>query len=247
MTDEEIYDAFKKRFPNIPITLRAIKHLIENHNLERFCIPPDTDRPWELRKDNKIQCAICGRWLKFINHAHLKKHGLTAREYKLKFGIKQNFPLASEAYSALLKLRNERRLKLLHQKFPDLFKNQLKNIRPYSYQKPKQFVIERIESGVQKKAAKAPKPRKYRSIITPELIKHLRDNFNLSFSQISQIIKIKFNITLSDTTIKRIYFGTREYYKLKNYKHTRKFLSQDEFENLLPHILNHLSKTGLTS
>ncbi|MGA1847614.1 MucR family transcriptional regulator [Deferribacter abyssi] len=108
MTDEEIYETFTKEFPDVNVTLKSIKHLINRFNLEKHCIPPNTDKPWELVRENKVQCAICGRWLKTL-HGHVEsKHDITISEYKEKFGINSTQPLCcnniSERYSKRAKI-----------------------------------------------------------------------------------------------------------------------------------------------
>ena len=41
----------------------------------------------EYFSHDKIQCLICGEWRNSLNRAHLETHFLTAKEYKLKYGI----------------------------------------------------------------------------------------------------------------------------------------------------------------
>ncbi|MGA1847615.1 hypothetical protein [Deferribacter abyssi] len=88
-------------------------------------------------------------------------------------------------------------------------------VRPYRYEKRKQAVIDRIEKGLQSKAAKAKKPHKetQKAKQYENYIKQLRDEKGLSFVKIRDILKKEFNIEVSDTTVKRIYYGKRSNWK----------------------------------
>lgn len=41
----------------------------------------------EYFSHDKIQCLICGQWRDQLNRSHLIMHSLTAREYKIKYGV----------------------------------------------------------------------------------------------------------------------------------------------------------------
>ena len=45
----------------------------------------DTDRVDSYAES--LQCRICGKWLRVINHAHLATHDITTEEYKERFGL----------------------------------------------------------------------------------------------------------------------------------------------------------------
>ncbi|MFQ6119079.1 MAG: MucR family transcriptional regulator [Methanosarcinales archaeon] len=51
-----------------------------------------------MSKD-KVICRICGKGFKWITHLHLKKHGMTTKEYKKKFKVKK---LTSKDFSKKL-------------------------------------------------------------------------------------------------------------------------------------------------
>lgn len=42
-----------------------------------------------------IQCHICGEWLQTLNH-HINKHGLTAKSYKVEFGLSNSTALIAD-------------------------------------------------------------------------------------------------------------------------------------------------------
>ena len=68
------------------------KHLVHVHNVdivEHLSKYPE-DYPFlkveKDRRDNKIRCEICGKWLCTIDNRHLAKHGINKVEYLNRFG-----------------------------------------------------------------------------------------------------------------------------------------------------------------
>lgn len=51
--------------------------------------------PSESIQEDKIVCIECGREFKTLTHTHLKEHGLTSKEYKEKWGIKETLAAKS--------------------------------------------------------------------------------------------------------------------------------------------------------
>ena len=51
-------------------TPKRTRYLIDRYHLDRYCIPPKTDRVWDLIKEDRVQCAVCGMWMQAINGAH---------------------------------------------------------------------------------------------------------------------------------------------------------------------------------
>ena len=56
--------------------------------------------------DDKVQCAICGRWFGQITIQHLRTHGITIAEYKEKY---PNHKIKSDSEIRALSERNKRR------------------------------------------------------------------------------------------------------------------------------------------
>jgi hypothetical protein len=50
----------------------------------------------EDSKNGKIECSVCGKWFSQVSHSHLETHGLTATEYKRKFGLLTSTALKSK-------------------------------------------------------------------------------------------------------------------------------------------------------
>ena len=48
---------------------------------------------------NKIICLECGEEFKMLSPKHLKSHGLTSREYRVKYGFSLRQPLCAKALS----------------------------------------------------------------------------------------------------------------------------------------------------
>ena len=48
---------------------------------------------------NKIICLECGEEFKMLSPKHLKSHGLTGREYRMKYGFSLRQPLCAKALS----------------------------------------------------------------------------------------------------------------------------------------------------
>lgn len=57
-------------------------------------------------KEKSVTCLECGRVFKIITRRHLAQHGLTADEYRAKYGFKKGTPLVCKA------LQRERRKKM---------------------------------------------------------------------------------------------------------------------------------------
>jgi predicted transcriptional regulator len=97
MTEEEIISMIKKLSHNI----RAIATCAQP--AEEF--QTDVDATKSI-KEKSVSCLECGKTFKILSARHLALHGLTAEEYKEKWGLKQKTPLIAKA------LLRERRKKM---------------------------------------------------------------------------------------------------------------------------------------
>ncbi len=59
-----------------------------------------TGQPKLSIQRNKVICLECGKEFKQITNRHLKTHGLTAKEYRKKWGFGARQPLAAKALTA---------------------------------------------------------------------------------------------------------------------------------------------------
>ncbi|GMT44069.1 MAG: hypothetical protein IEMM0003_0888 [bacterium] len=203
MTIEEMAAALR-------LTPKQVRCLIDRYHLDQYCELPKTDKVWELIGDDKVQCAVCGMWMQTINAPHLSKHNLTVAEYKQRFGLNKGQPLCCR------KLSDHWRQIAIRRKFGKdeatsagrkIFTKG--DVRPHSYKKSKQTLEYRIKKGYQSKAGRAKKPREYLKHVDAAMIKRLRDENGLSFTAIAKVAAEKTGYRLSDTTIKRMYYGRR--------------------------------------
>lgn len=67
--------------------------------------------PFKSVQRNKVICLECGQEFRQLTNAHLRSHGLTAKEYRRKWGLPARFPLVAKALVAKRrKLAKERGL-----------------------------------------------------------------------------------------------------------------------------------------
>ena len=62
--------------------------------------------PKKAIKEKSVTCLECGKTFKILTKKHLGTHGLTADEYRAKYGYKKGTPLVSKS------LQRERRTKM---------------------------------------------------------------------------------------------------------------------------------------
>lgn len=59
-----------------------------------------TADPKQSIQRNKVICLECGKEFKQITNRHLRSHGLTAKEYRKKWGFSARQPLAAKSLTA---------------------------------------------------------------------------------------------------------------------------------------------------
>lgn len=93
MSIEELQAALKETFT----TLQNLQAMETGEQV------PDTDNnkpaisPERSILKNKIICLECGEEFKSLSFKHLETHGLTRREYKIKYGFSLRQPLCAKA------------------------------------------------------------------------------------------------------------------------------------------------------
>ncbi len=65
-----------------------------------------TINPKDSVKERSVTCLECGKSFKVLTQKHFLTHGLTAEEYRAKYGFKKGAPLVAK------KLQRERRKKM---------------------------------------------------------------------------------------------------------------------------------------
>ena len=56
-------------------------------------------KPEKSLQKNKVICLECGQEFKMLSPKHLKSHGLTSREYRVKYGFSLRQPLCAKSLS----------------------------------------------------------------------------------------------------------------------------------------------------
>jgi predicted transcriptional regulator len=97
MTEDEITSMVKKLSSGI----RAIASCSQ----QTEDLQTDVDATKSI-KEKSVSCLECGKIFKILSSRHLAVHGLSAKEYKEKWGLKQKTPLIAKA------LLRERRKKM---------------------------------------------------------------------------------------------------------------------------------------
>lgn len=101
MTEEEMTSMVRK-------LASGIQSIADNQ-----AMPNETEPacdPKKSIKEKTIVCCECGKSFKIITKKHLASHGLTADEYREKFGLKKKTPLVCKS------LQRERRKKMKEMK-----------------------------------------------------------------------------------------------------------------------------------
>ncbi len=98
MTEEEITSMVKKLADGI----KGISECLD----ETEVVQVSRSDAQKAIKEKSVICLECGKAFKIITKKHLATHGLTADEYREKYGYKKNQPLVCKA------LQRERRKKM---------------------------------------------------------------------------------------------------------------------------------------
>jgi len=83
-------------------SLRAIHHSLVALGQAELPLPNQGQaplpRPPKLR--TRITCLECGQWFRMLSSKHLKRHGLTPRNYKLRHGLPLSKGLSAPTLAA---------------------------------------------------------------------------------------------------------------------------------------------------
>lgn len=105
MSIEELTDALKETFSTLQ-NLQAMEsgEEVPNNENTKPAIAPEKS----ILK-NKIICLECGEEFKSLSFKHLETHGLTRREYKVKYGFSLRQPLCAKAITEKRKKEGKKR------------------------------------------------------------------------------------------------------------------------------------------
>ncbi len=105
MSIEELQESLKETF----VTLKNLKAMETGEQV------PDSDpnkpaiTPERSILKNKIICLECGKEFKSLSFKHLETHGLTRREYKIKYGFSLRQPLCAKSITEKRKKAGKKR------------------------------------------------------------------------------------------------------------------------------------------
>jgi predicted transcriptional regulator len=97
MSTEEVKTALNETF-------RALKRLQDTESIEGAKPEAEVSTssligPEKSIQKNKVVCLECGQEFKTLSPKHLRSHGLTGREYRIKYGFSAKQPLCAKALS----------------------------------------------------------------------------------------------------------------------------------------------------
>ncbi|RUM43209.1 MAG: transcriptional regulator [Desulfocapsa sp.] len=95
MTTEEVKIALNDTYQTLKCLLDAE---LSGQSVEGAESKPVMEPKRSIQK-NKIICLECGQEFKMLSPKHLKSHGLTAREYRKKYGFSARQPLCAKSLS----------------------------------------------------------------------------------------------------------------------------------------------------
>jgi predicted transcriptional regulator len=95
MSIDEMQSALQKTFE----TLQGLQKLESGEEVEEPSSAAAQITPQKSILKNKIICLECGEEFKMLSPKHLRSHGLTGREYRVKYGFSLRQPLCAKALS----------------------------------------------------------------------------------------------------------------------------------------------------
>ncbi len=100
MSSEELTQALQSTF-NALLALQADEAKLQASVAEggASAVPVQGLTPEKSIQKNKIVCLECGEEFKMLSPKHLRSHGLTGREYRVKWGFPLRQPLCARALS----------------------------------------------------------------------------------------------------------------------------------------------------
>ena len=101
MTTEEIASSLQSTF-KILQDLQSAETISSQESLAETGMKTKsglTSSPEKSLQKNKVICLECGQEFKMLSPKHLRSHGLTSREYRVKYGFSLRQPLCAKSLS----------------------------------------------------------------------------------------------------------------------------------------------------
>ena len=124
--------------------LKTIHNIsIENH-IKQY---PSDESYFKKYEDTSemglVECKVCGKKLKIINEKHLNKHGLTVREYKIKY---EHINIVSDDFLDKMKLQYEKCLKIQpFTRISKLEKKIIENVNDVAFESSNRKILNGME------------------------------------------------------------------------------------------------------
>ena len=101
MTTEEIANSLQSTFKTLQDLQSTEIHFLQEGSTDPSIKlkPVPALSPKKSLQKNKVICLECGQEFKMLSPKHLKSHGLTSREYRVKHGFSLRQPLCAKSLS----------------------------------------------------------------------------------------------------------------------------------------------------
>lgn len=99
MSTEDIAVALQNTFKTLQTLSSEEAQAAPDAAAESGATAPVAIAPEKSIQKNKIVCLECGQEFKMLSPKHLKSHGLTGREYRVKHGFSIRQPLCAKSLS----------------------------------------------------------------------------------------------------------------------------------------------------
>ncbi len=96
MTATEITESLRQVFTTLNELQKAEAGEIELPEMDKMA-PAEALTPENSIQNDKVICLECGAEMKQLTKLHLVSHGMTAKEYKKKYGFTMRTPLAAKS------------------------------------------------------------------------------------------------------------------------------------------------------
>jgi predicted transcriptional regulator len=83
MTPEDISDVVRRVFD----ILQSLQSIEAGQTSGGLGETPEKMNPQDSIQRNRVICLVCGKEFKLLSNRHLALHGMTSRDYKLKYGL----------------------------------------------------------------------------------------------------------------------------------------------------------------
>jgi len=109
MTATEISSSLRQVFGTLHELHRAESGEIELLKIQERLPPAKELKPADSIQSDKVICLECGAEMKWLTQKHLVDHGMTAKEYRKKYGFTMQMPLAAKSLTTAWRKAGKKR------------------------------------------------------------------------------------------------------------------------------------------